>query len=156
MRKFLSLFLSLFLVLSLSACGTDDSGQSSGSSSAGSEAEPATGTVAEYDDTVTELLDAEFDEGTIRVYVEYTNNGSEGMYQYESFSVKAFQNDAELADISDINDDESSANLIVEVKDGASIECSYVFELTDDADVEVRIYTPTADEELLATKTYTK
>lgn len=115
--------------------------------------------VAVYEEYTATLADAEYftaDDGgnMIRVYVEYTNNGADGMYMLESFIVKAFQNDTELADRTDINDDVESVTLIQEVKDGQTIAGSYVFELTDTSPVEVRLCSPTADEELLAVKEY--
>lgn len=113
------------------------------------------GTVAEYENCKAELLEAEFDtaENTVKVYVAYTNNGSDGMYMLESFVVRAFQNDTELTNFTDINDD---GKLITEVKDGQSITGAYIFELTDSSTVEVRICTPTADEELLAVREYNR
>lgn len=115
--------------------------------------------IAVYEDYTATLTDAEYftdDDGgkMIRVYVEYTNNGADGLYMLESFIVKAFQNDTELANRTDINDDEKSVTLIQEVKDGQTIAGSYVFELMDSGLVEVRLCTPTADEELLAMKEY--
>lgn len=111
------------------------------------------GTVAEYENCKAELLEAEFDtaENTVKVYVAYTNNGSDGMYMFESFVVRAFQNDTELTNLTDINDD---GKLITEVKDGQSITGTYIFELTDSSTVEVRICTPTANEELLTVREY--
>ena len=47
-----------------------------------------------------------------------------------------------------------SAELIREVKNGASLEGRYVFKLADDSNVEIRVCTPTADEELLAKKIF--
>lgn len=113
------------------------------------------GTVAEYEDTVAEIKGAEFfadDNGDsmIRVRFDYTNNGADGMYMYESFSVRAFQNDIELLEKTDINDDTDSSKLIQEVKNGKTISGSYVFQLQNNTDVEVIVYSPTADEILLA------
>lgn len=70
------------------------------------------------------------------------------------FVVRAFQNDTELTDCTDINGDESS--LIVEVKNGASVEVSYVFELADESEVEVLIGTPTADQDTIGRAIYFK
>ena len=117
------------------------------------------GTVAAYDNYTAELLEADFytdDNGKsiVRVSVNYTNNNSDGMYMLESFVVKAFQDDTELVDLTDINDDKQSVTLIKEVKDGQSIAGSYVFELSSTSPVEVRICSPTADEELLAMREY--
>ena len=66
--------------------------------------------------------------------------------------MKAFQNDVEISDVSDINGEEAA--LIQSVKDGASLQIQYVFEMVDEGDVEVQVYTPTADEVLIAEKLY--
>ena len=76
----------------------------------------------------------------------------------ESFAIKAFQNGKELDDITNVNetaDVGDSAQNIKEVKDGASVNGSYVFKLADDSEVEVRVCTPTADEDMLAKKVFT-
>ena len=113
---------------------------------------------AVYEQTDATIGDAEFydidDVSMVRIHFTYTNKGSDGMYMLESFVVRVFQEDKELADLTDINDDPDSAKLIVEVKDGETIECSYVFQLASDSDIEVRVCTPTADEELLAKKIF--
>lgn len=78
---------------------------------------------------------------------------------YECFAVRAFQNDTQLDNITNVNEDSEtgdSAELIREVKNGASLEGFYVFRLSDDSDVEIRVCTPTADEELLAQKIFTR
>ena len=151
----------IMLAMAVSGCSSESSADGEANVGSTENSEDSIGNIAEYEDTTAELLDAEFfesDDGTsmVRVYVEYTNAGSDGMYMLESFSVKAFQNDTELTDSTDINDDESSMCLIQEVKDGESVQGSYVFELSDDSDVEVRICTPTADEDLLAMQIYSK
>ena len=115
--------------------------------------------IAVYEETEAEITGAEItetDDGIqiIRVYFNFTNYSDKGMYMYESFVVKAFQDGKELTDITDINDDSESVNLIKEVKDGANIEGSYVFELTNDSEVEIRVMTPTADEEVLISETF--
>ena len=115
--------------------------------------------IAVYEETEAKITGAEItetDDGIqiIRVYFNFTNYSDKGLYMYESFVVKAFQNGKELTDITDINDDSESVNLIKEVKDGASIEGSYVFELTDGSEVEIRVITPTADEEVLISETF--
>jgi hypothetical protein len=73
----------------------------------------------------------------------------------QSFSIKAFQNDVEVENCTDINDDELSIPNIREVKNGASIVGSYVFAISGTDDVEVLVCTSTADEVLLAGKVYT-
>lgn len=118
--------------------------------------EPVLETAAEYEDCVVELLDAEFfqtEDGArrVKVYVGYTNSGSEDMYMLESFALKAFQGDTELLDCTDINEE---TTLIQSVKNGNSIQGGYVYELVTDDPVVVKVYTPTADEELLALKEY--
>jgi hypothetical protein len=152
MKKIILLASSLMLLLS--GCG-----QSSVSDVNNSVQEESVGTIAEFNDCKAELQESEIfmdnGEQKIRVYVEYTNNNSDGMYMLESFVVNAFQNDVELTDCTDINDDEQSSTLIQEVKEGQSIVGSYVFTLTNASDdVEVRVCTPNADEELLALKVY--
>lgn len=78
-----------------------------------------------------------------RVHVTYTNKSSDPYYALCCFSVRAFQNDTEIADVSDINGNE--ATLIKEVKNGQSVEVTYVFELVDESAVEVLIGEPTAE-----------
>ena len=154
MKKIFTILMAAVMVFALSACEAESN----------TEAEKEITDVAVYEDTQADILDAEFfttEDGTsaIRVNFKYTNNSADGLYMYESFAVHAFQNDTELNDITDINEEPevgNSAELIREVKDGASLEGSYVFVLSDDSDVEVRVCTPTADEELLAQKVFSK
>ena len=80
------------------------------------------------------------------------NKNVEPLYALSAFAVRAFQNDKELADASDINGDEAS--LIQEVKDGRSISVTYVFVLDDDSPVEVLIGEPTADQTTIGKKLY--
>lgn len=115
--------------------------------------------VAEYENCIAKIGDAEFftDQSgkcMVRVYMEYTNNNPDGMYMFESFGIKAFQNDIELENCTDINDDEQSIPLIREVKNGQSVIGGYVFSLSDTSDITVEIRTPTADENLLARREY--
>jgi len=154
MKKVFAILIMLTMVLVFTACGSEGE----------AEPEQEITNIAVYEDTQAEIMDAEFydtDDGThaVRVNFKFTNNTDEGLYMSECFSVHAFQNDTELNDITDINEDPAegnSAELIREVKGGESLECSYVFECSDDSDVEVRVCTPTADEELLAQKTLSK
>lgn len=113
--------------------------------------------IGKYDGCTLELTGGEAktsDTGktVLNVSATYTNDNEDPLYALCSFSVKAFQNDVEIEDISDINGDE--ATLIKEVKDGQSISVNYVFELSDDSPVEVFICTPTADEEIIAKVVY--
>lgn len=161
MKRLISLFVIILLVFILGACGN----QKVQSTSEESEANEAVVTnVGVYEDTQAEILDAGFFEtkdgaSAIRVNFKYTNNADKGKYMLESFAVLAFQNDIELDDLTDINEEPEEGNsgeLTREVKNGKSIMGSYVFRLTDDSDVEVRVCTPTADEELLAQKVFSK
>jgi outer membrane lipoprotein-sorting protein len=168
MKKVLCVLAAALLVLS--GCGQAESPavssaesasavfQQEEAASATSQQEEPIGAAAEYDTYRVELQDAEFftqdDQPMVRVYMEYTNNGPDGLYLMESFSIKAFQNDVQIEDRTDINDDALSAPVIQEVKNGESIVGSYVFALSDSSDVEVRVCTPTADEDLLACKIY--
>ena len=120
----------------------------------GCAAETAVGTTAAYEEYRAELLDAAFftdDDGRqlVRVNLCYTNDGADGMYLLESFVVKAYQDDVLLTDCTDINEE---TTLIQEVKGGASITAGYTFEVVSHAPVVVRIFTPTAEDVLLAEK----
>lgn len=146
MKKFIRVCLAIVMMLSFTAC-----------SGAETEKENELTNVANYEETVLELSDAdvittEDGRNVLRVEASYQNNGTDGMYAMCSFSVKAFQNDKEIADISDINGAE--AGLIQEVKEGKTVQVSYLFELSDSSDVEVVVCTPTANEDVIAKRTY--
>lgn len=122
----------------------------------GCAAETPIGTVAVYEEYQAELLDAVFftdDDGKrmITVNMRYTNKGVDAMYLLESFVVRAYQAETSLTDCTDINEEVS---LIQEVKDGASIEAGYTFELTTKDNILVNVCTPTAEEQVLAEKEY--
>lgn len=115
--------------------------------------------VAEYEDCVLSLEQASTDtldsgEKVVKVVATYTNNGSEPLYAYCSFAVRAFQHDKQIEEISNINGDESS--LIQEIKNGSSISVTYVFKLVDESEVEVLVGEPTADQTTIAKQTYLK
>ena len=123
------------------------------------------GTIAEYDDAVLELIDAEFfvtetGEEMIQVNISFTNNSSTPYYASESFAVVAYQNNTELLSYSNVcrgeDDEDVTMGLSMGVSGGASINAAYVFELNGDGPVEVQVCTPTADLELLAMDTYAK
>lgn len=142
MKKILTILSALVLTLCLVGCGSD---------------EKEITDLATYEDYTLKLENAEFDvdeEGrnVIKVYATYTNNSSEPQYALSCFVLKAFQNNVEITDLSDINGNEST--LIEEVKDGASLSVSYVFELTDESDVEVLVSEPTADQTTIGKQTY--
>ena len=114
--------------------------------------------IAKYENTQLELLNgisfvSEDGKQMMRVCAVYTNNGEEPMYALSSFSVRAFQNDVELTDCSDINGDQ--ATLIQEVKNGQSVVVEYIFETPSLSEVEVLISTPTADQETIGRAVYT-
>lgn len=161
MKKLLSILVIGMLVIVLGACGSQGTESLPETSQAD---DAAISNVAVYEDTQAEILDAEFYEtedgaSVVRVNFKYTNNSEDGLYMLESFVVRAFQNDTQLDDMTDINEETESGNsaeLIREVKNGESVEGSYVFQLSDDSEVEVRVCTPTADEELLAQKVFSK
>ena len=108
--------------------------------------------IAEDEDTILELKDIEVENDIVRVHAIFTNNTKDGLYAFQSFGIKAYQNEKELVDSTDIND--VDANTILEVKNGKSIDVSYSFVKEDDSDVEVNVCSPTADEEVIATKVY--
>ena len=149
MKKFkvakskVALIVACLLVLALSVTGC------------GSEKELTN--IAEYDGCTLELTGGKVEttdtgETVLRVSATYTNSNSDPLYALCSFGIKAFQNDTEINDLSDING--SEAVLIKEVKNGKSLSVSYVFELTDESPVEVFVCTPTASEENIAKAIY--
>ena len=154
MKKVIAIIMTVFMMIGLAACGAADN----------TEQQKEITDIAVYDDTQADILTAEFydlEDGTpvVRVHFKFTNNQADGLYMYECFAVRAFQNDTQLDDITNVNEDSEtgdSAELIREVKNGASLEGSYVFKLTDNSNVEVRVCTPTADEDLLAQKIFSK
>lgn len=142
MKKILSILCAAVLILGMTGCGTEQTELTN---------------TAVYEDWQLELTGAEkftTDEGQqcVRVTGVYTNNSADPEYGLACFAVRAFQNDKELTDCTDINGDESS--LAVEVKNGASIDVAYVFELTDESEVEVLIGTPTADQDTIGKAVY--
>ena len=143
MRKICFMLALVLLILSVSGCSES--------------AEKEWGTTATYDNCILELQNAVTKtnadgESLLYVTAHYTNEQSEPLYAYCSVSVKAFQNDRALEDCSDINEGEKS--LITEVKNGNSVSVCYAFALTDDSPVEVLVCTPTAEEKILAKKSY--
>lgn len=145
MQKILSCFCILVLMLTLVGCNS--SGQKELTNH------------AKYDSFELILQDAiieEINDGTkiVKIKAEYTNSSEEPQYAYSSFVVKAFQNDKELKDLSDINGNQSS--LIQETKNKAKVSVSYVFELNDESPVEVLIDEPTVDQTTIGQKTYFK
>lgn len=144
MKKIFVLLLTVVMVLTITACGSN-------------ETEKQLTNKAEYENSVLELGEAtiftsENGDKVAKVEATYTNNDAESLYALSAFAVRAFQNDKELADASDINGDEAS--LIQEVKDGRSISVTYVFVLDDDSPVEVLIGEPTADQTTIGKKLY--
>lgn len=142
MKKILTILCLLVLIPTLAGCGS-------------SEAELTN--LATYEDYTLQLDFAEFvanAEGNnyIKVNATYTNNSSEPQYALSCFAVKAFQNNVEITDVSDINGDQNS--LIQEVKDGASLSVTYLFELTDESDIEVLVGEPTAEQKTIAKETF--
>lgn len=113
--------------------------------------------IAEYEGCTLELTNGIIEttdtgKQVLIVSATYINNNSEPLYALCSFGVKAFQNDTEINDLSDINGNE--AVLIEEIKNGKSLSVSYVFEITDESPVEVLVCTPTASEETIAKAIY--
>lgn len=140
MKKVFSVFILVLFVLSLTACSSEE----------------LTNT-ATYEDWSLELQNAEVftDENgnnRVRVNAVYTNDSQEPLYALCSFAVRAFQNDIELTDYSDINGNE--AELIREVKNGKSINVSYVFDYPEDTQIEVLIGSPTADMTTIGKQVY--
>lgn len=144
MRKMLTIMLAGVLMLAVSGC---------------SETPKELTNIGVFEDYQLELTGAEKftnDEGQsmVRVTGIYTNNAADPEYGLACFAVRAFQNETELTDCTDINGDESS--LLIEVKNGASVDVNYVFELADESEVEVLIGTPTADQDTIGKAIYFK
>lgn len=128
---------TMLLIVSLSGCGTE------------SQESPELTNTGVYDGYTLTLDSAtpETDDSgkqLIRVNATYKNDNSNPAYAYSCFSVRAFQNGQELTEISDINGSESE--LIKEIQTGESLDVSYLYELSDNSDVEILIGEPTADE----------
>ncbi len=139
-KRIISMCVVLFVLLA--ACGTT---------------EPAELTNrAECENTVLELREAEVlataNGNVIKVKAAYQNNATEPQYCLSSFVIKAYQNNTELTDVSDINGEE--AVLIQETANGASLSVHYVFLLSDTSPVEVKVCTPTAEQNVIARKVY--
>ena len=146
MKKLITLLLVMVMIFTVTACGS-------------TETQKQLTNTAEYDNSILELKEANIvttDNGdkVVKVEATYTNKNAEPLYALSAFAVRAFQNDKELTDISDINGDEAS--LIQEVKDGQCVSVNYVFILDDDSEVEILIGEPTADQTTIGQKTYFK
>ena len=109
---------------------------------------------AVYEDFTLVLGDAEFADGLIFVHASFTNKSQDPYYAASCFAVRAFQEDKQINDASDINGDQ--AELIREIKNDETIEVTYVFELQNDSDVEVVVGEPTADMTTIGKKLYHK
>lgn len=140
-----TIILSLVLVIFMAGCG--------------SEPQKEITNVAEYEGCILELTDAEMftdGQGTpmVRVDAVYTNNNEDPLYAACSFAVRAFQNDVELdmyTNVEGIDD-----TITTEVKNGSSIEVSFVFATQNNSSVEVLVGTPTADMETIGRAIYFK
>lgn len=146
MKKLIILLLAMVMIFTVTACGS-------------TETQKQLTNTAEYDNSILELEEANIvttDNGdkVVKVEATYTNKNAEPLYALSAFAVRAFQNDKELRDISDINGDEAS--LIQEVKDGQCVSVNYAFILDDDSEVEILIGEPTADQTTIGQKTYFK
>lgn len=115
------------------------------------------GSVAEYEGCKIELKDAvkttdEDGSTIIRINAIFTNTTKEPLYGSACFAVRAFQDDKELEERTDVNGEDE--NLTVEIKNGKSIDVSYAYKLDSDKDVEVLVGTPTASQDTIGKKTY--
>lgn len=142
MKKFIAVWIALMMLLVTVAC----------SSEVQNEPNKAITETAVYQDFILVLGDAEFTDGLIKVHATYTNKSQDPYYALCCFTVRAFQNDKQINDASDINGDEAA--LIREIKSGETIDVTYVFELQGDAPVEIFIGEPTADMATIGRKQY--
>lgn len=142
MRKIVAILGALMMVFALASC----------------ESAPSTEltNVGSFEDFTLELGTAEITNidgrQALRVHAVYTNNSQDPYYASSCFAVRAFQNDKELEDYSDINGDEAA--LIREIKNGASLDVAYVFILEDESPVEVLVGEPTAEQKTIAKANY--
>ena len=144
MKKAAILLTVALLLAFLAACGA-------------APAETILTNTAVYDDMSLELRDGSITEGEdgreyLVIEAVYKNDQTDPFYALCSFVVKAFQDDVELEDCSDING--ADADLIKEVRNGAEITVTYRFALNGRSAVEVLICEPTANEATLARRSY--
>ncbi len=143
MKKILALVGVLLLVFALVSC---DSAPSSELTNVGT-----------FEDFTLELGSAEITTSydgrqALRVHAVYTNNSQDPYYALSCFAVRAFQNNKELEDCTDINGDEAA--LSQEIKNGASLDVAYMFILEDESPVEVLVGEPTAEQKTIAKANY--
>lgn len=114
------------------------------------------GTIADYEGASLALGDSEIvnrdGQDVIRIHATYTNSNSEACYAMSNFAMLAFQNNNEIQDASDINGDEE--DITTSIKDGTSIDVVFAFVLSDQTDVTIQVCEPTAEQTVLAEKTY--
>lgn len=142
MKEVFAAVLTAFLLIFIAGCG---------------EVAPKEFTnIGEYDECTLELLDGTIvttEEGQfLKVNAVYTNNKENPQYGSSAFAVRAFQNDKELDDWSFGQD--NSGDLTREVRNGTSVNVSFLFKLDDNSEVEVLIGTPTADMETVGRAAY--
>ena len=137
MKKALSIGLIFVMVLSFASCAI--------------ESKELTET-AVYEDFTLVLGESEITDGRITIHATYTNASQDPYYAFSCFAVRAFQNDKALKDVSDVNGDQAA--LIKEIKNGQSLEVTYVFELEDTSPVEVLVGEPTADMTTIGKRLY--
>lgn len=146
MKKNTLFLILLILAVLLAGCGT-----------ASTDEKELNGT-AVYKDFTLVLGEAERfsdDRGKnlVRISAAYTNASQDPCYAFSCFAVRAFQNDKQIADISDVNKGEAA--LIREIKNGETIEVSYVFVLENEsAALEILVGEPTAEMATIARKLY--
>lgn len=143
MKKFITYFCILTLTLSLIGC--DDKKQEVLTNHA---------TYEGYELILSDAVIKKLEDGTdiVKVEAKYINSNEEPQYAYSSFVVKAYQNDKELEDISDVNGEQET--LIQEVNNETEIVVSYIFKLEDESPVKVLIGEPTAEQIIIGSKTY--
>lgn len=144
MKKATIMLTAALLLALLAACGA-------------APAETILTDIAVYDDMSLELRGGSITEGEdgreyLVIEAVYKNDQANPYYALCSFVVKAFQDDVELEDCSDING--ADADLIKEVRNGEEITVTYRFALNGRSAVEVLICEPTANEATLASRSY--
>ena len=120
----------------------------------GTESKDTSSGIAAYEGKTLEFGEATVENGEIRINVTFTNNTAEPIHAMSAFAVKAYQDDAEIDNVNDLDNGKLGKPLIQEVKNGKTSSGVYSFKLKSKSDVEVWVCTPTASAEVLTKKTY--
>ena len=139
MKRFLALLLALNALLLFDACGKTQHIESELSDTAA------------YQKFELVLGKAESSDGSVRIHATFTNGSRTPLYVGCCFWVHAYQNGEELLQISDAADHD--VDLVLEVKDGGSLEITYAFLPNDSSPITVTVESVEGTQ-ILAQKVY--